>query len=109
VVQLAEIGAESLTESVLRMVLIQRGCPRPRVQHWTCDRQGQNIGRVDIWYEQANLAVQYDGDWHRHNLVYDNRRQNLLLEQGVQLLRFTASDVFQRPDVVAAQVRAHLQ
>jgi very-short-patch-repair endonuclease len=105
VVQLAEIGAESLMESVLRMVLIQRGCPQPRVQHWICDRQGQNIGRVDIWYEQAK----YDGDWHRHNLVYDNRRQNLLLEQGVQLLRLMASDVFQRPDVVAAQVRAHLQ
>jgi len=61
-----------------------------------------------IWYEQARLAVEYDGDWHRYNLVEDNRRQNLLLDQGIRLLRFTASDVFQRPEAVAAQVRGHL-
>jgi len=67
------------------------------------------IGRVDLWYEQASLAIEYDGDWHRHNLTDDNRRQNLLLDQGIRLLRFTASDVFQRPDVIAAQVRAHFR
>jgi very-short-patch-repair endonuclease len=108
VVELAEARAESLMESVLRMVLLERGCPRPEVQHWIRDRRGTKIGRVDIWYEQARLAVEYDGDWHRHNLTDDNRRQNLLLAQGIRLLRFTASDVFQRPDVVAAQVRAQL-
>ena len=108
VVELAEPATESLMESVLRIVLLERGCPRPSVQQWICDRRGTRIGRVDIWYDQARLAVEYDGDWHRHNLVEDNRRQNLLLDQGVRLLRFTASDVFQRPDAVAAQVRGHL-
>lgn len=108
VVELAEPATESLMESVLRMVLLERGCPRPSVQQWICDRRGNKIGRVDIWYEQARLAVEYDGDWHRYNLVEDNRRQNLLLDQGIRLLRFTASDVFQRPDAVAAQVRGHL-
>jgi hypothetical protein len=53
-------------------------------------RRGKQIGRVDIWYEQAKLAVEYDGEWHRHNLADDNRRQNLLFSQGVRLLRFTA-------------------
>lgn len=108
VVQLAEAGAESLMESVLRMLLLQRGCPRPTVHHWICGRRGKQIGRVDIWYEQAKLAVENAGEWHRHSLADDNRRQNLLFSQGVRLLRFTASDVFQRPDVVVAQVRAHL-
>jgi very-short-patch-repair endonuclease len=109
VVELAEAEAESLMESVLRMVLVERGCPRPKVQQWIRDRRGTKIGRVDMWYEQARLAIEYDGDWHRHNLTEDNRRQNLLLDQGIRLLRFTASDVFQRPDVIAAQVRAHFR
>ena len=108
VLELAESAAESLMESVLRMVLLEHGCPRPRVQHWICDGRGRKIGRVDLWYEQAKLAVEYDGGWHRDNLADDNRRQNLLLAQRIHLLRYTASDVFQRPHLVAAQVRAHL-
>ena len=108
VVELAESAAESLMESVLRMVLLEHGCPRPRVQHWICDLRGRKIGRVDIWYEEAKLAVEYDGGWHRDNVADDNRRQNLMLAQGIHLLRYTASDVFQRPQLVAAQVRARL-
>ena len=108
VVELAEPATQSLMESVLRIVLLERGCPRPSVQQWICDRRGNKVGRVDIWYQQARLAIEYDGDWHRYNLVEDNRRQNLLLDQGIRLLRFTATDVFQRPDAVAAEVRGHL-
>ena len=108
VVELAEPATESLMESVLRMVLVQAGCPRPEVQHWICDQHGLRLGRVDLWYERARLAIEYDGEWHRDNLVSDNRRQNLLLDQGIQLLRFTASDVLQRPGAVAGQVLAHL-
>ncbi len=108
VVDLAESASESLMESVLRMVLIQGGCPQPAVQHPICDRDGNFIARVDLWYESARLAIEYDGEWHRDNLVRDNRRQNRLLEQGIQLLRFTASDVLQRADLVVAQVLAPL-
>jgi hypothetical protein len=108
VVELAEPASESLMESVLRMALIRAGCPRPAVQHWICDRHRTRIGRVDLWYEGARLAIEYDGDWHRDNLVRDNRRQNAIRGQGVQLLRFTAADVLQRPDMLVAQVRAHL-
>ncbi len=108
VVEWSEPATESLMESVLRMVLVQAGSPRPEVQHWICDRHGFRLGRVDLWYEQARLAIEYDGEWHRDNLVGDNRRQNLLLDQGIRLLRFTASDVLQRLGAVAAQVLAHL-
>src|SRR5205807_8693217 len=52
-----------------------------------------------------SLAIEYDGGNHRDRLVEDNRRQNLLINAGFRLLRFTASDVHQRPDVVTAQVR----
>lgn len=36
------------------------------------------------------------------------RRQNLLINAGFRLLRFTATDVYNRPEVVEAQVRGAL-
>jgi len=39
----------------------------------------------------------------------DNRRQNQLLAAGYRLLRFTAGDVFDRPEAVVDQVRAALR
>jgi very-short-patch-repair endonuclease len=41
-------------------------------------------------------------------LIEDNRRQNLLINAGFRLLRFTATDIYQHPEVVVAQVRAAL-
>src|SRR5205807_10662810 len=64
--------------------------------------------RADLYYPAARLVIEYDGANHRDRLVEDNRRQNLLLNAGFRLLRFTASDVHQRPDAVVAQVRRGL-
>jgi very-short-patch-repair endonuclease len=50
--------------------------------------------------------VEFDGGNHRDRLVEDNRRQNKLMNGGYTVLRFTASDVFNRPDAVVAQVSA---
>jgi hypothetical protein len=47
-------------------------------------------------------------DVHRDSMASDNRRQNRLLNAGVRLLRFTASDVFRNPAGVAMQVRTML-
>ncbi len=59
------------------------------------------VGRADLYYE-------YDGANHRDRLIDDNRRQNLLINAGFRLLRFTAADIHQRPEVVVAQVRSAL-
>jgi very-short-patch-repair endonuclease len=39
-------------------------------------------------------------------LVEDDRRQNLLVNAGFRLLRFTATDIHNQPDVVESQVRS---
>jgi very-short-patch-repair endonuclease len=65
-------------------------------------------GRADLYYPSARLILEYDGANHRDRLVEDNRRQNLLLSAGFQLLRFTAGDIYNEPDVVAALVRSAL-
>lgn len=100
--------AESPMETRLRWLLIQRGLPRPEVQTNLRDDKNRFLGRADLYYPAARLIVEYDGSNHRDRLVEDNRRQNLLLSAGFQLLRFTATDVRDRPDVVESQVRGAL-
>jgi hypothetical protein len=100
--------AESPMETRLRWLLIQRGLPRPEVQVNLGDDSNGILGRADLYYRSARLVVEYDGTNHRDRLVEDNRRQNRLLSAGYQLLRFTASDIYNEPDGVAALVRGAL-
>lgn len=101
--------AESPMETRLRWLLIQAGLPRPEVQATLRDDAARFVGRVDLYYPDARLVLEYDGDNHRQRLVEDNRRQNMLINAGYRLLRFTAADIHSRADVVVAQVRAGLE
>jgi very-short-patch-repair endonuclease len=100
--------AESPMETRLRWLLIQRGLPRPEVQVDLRDEEDRFLARADLYYAAARLIVEYDGSNHRDRLVEDNRRQNVLLSAGFQLLRFTAADVRDRQDVVESLVRGAL-
>jgi hypothetical protein len=102
--ELAE-PAESPMETRLRWLLLDAGLPRPHVQVDLRDHDGRFVGRADLCYPEHRLAIEYDGANHRERLVDDNRRQNLMLAAGYQLLRFTAADLMQSPDRVVAQVR----
>jgi len=87
VVSLAEPATESPMESRLRMLLVLGGLPRPQAQTRIHDRQGRFVGRLDLYYPEHRLGLEYDGAIHRDRLAEDNRRQNLLLGAGVRLLR----------------------
>jgi very-short-patch-repair endonuclease len=100
--------AESPMETRLRWLLIQRGLPRPEVQVKVGDKDSI-LGRADLYYPQARLIVEYDGTNHRDRLAEDNRRQNRLLSAGFRLLRFTAGDIYNQPEVVEWQVRDALK
>jgi hypothetical protein len=100
--------AESPMETRLRWLLIQSGLPRPEVQTDLRDGDGRFVGKADLYYPAARLVLEYDGGNHRDRLVEDNRRQNLLINAGFRLLRFTAADIHNRPEVVEAQVRGAL-
>jgi very-short-patch-repair endonuclease len=101
-------AAESPMETRLRWLLIQAGLPCPEVQTNLRDREQRFVGRADLYYPAARLILEYDGANHRDRLVDDNRRQNLLINAGYRLLRFTATDIHQRPEVIVAQVRSAL-
>jgi len=97
--------AESPMETRLRWLLLQAGLPRPEVQSELRNTEGRFVGRADLHYQAARLVIEYDGANHRERLVEDDRRQNLLIDAGFRVLRFTATDVHHRAEVVAAQVR----
>lgn len=103
-----EPAAESPMETRLRMLIVLSGLPRPLAQQPIHDRWGRFIGRPDLYYPNTKLGLEYDGGTHRASLVDDNRRQNRLLAEGVRLLRFTAADIYGRPDSVVDQVRTTL-
>lgn len=104
----AEPLSESPMETRMRMRVVLAGLPRPQAQVPILDRDGQIIGRPDLYYPEQRLGLEYDGGTHRLSLAEDNRRQNRLLDVGVRLLRFTASDIFDTPDAMVALVRAQL-
>jgi very-short-patch-repair endonuclease len=101
-------AAESPMETRLRWLLIEAGLPRPEVQTNLCDREQRFVGRADLYYPAARLIVEYDGANHRDRLVDDDRRQNLLINAGFRLLRFTAPDIHHCPETVIALVRSAL-
>jgi very-short-patch-repair endonuclease len=90
------------------MLLVLAGLPPPKAQVPIHDRAGTFLGRPDLYYPKAHLAIEYDGGSHRTTLVEDNRRQNRLVDAGIRLLRFTAGDIYSAPDSVIALVRGRL-
>ena len=108
VLQNVEPATESPMESRLRMILVLGGLPRPKAQVSIHDRWHRLVGRLDLYYEDERLGIEYDGGVHRDNLAEDNRRQNKLFGEGVRLLRFTAADVYRRPASIVTEVRTML-
>lgn len=103
-VALADARSESPMESRLRVELVAGRLPTPGVQVELHDRSGQFLARVDLFYPDAGLVIEFDGQNHRERLAADLRRQNALVNAGYHLLRFTAGDLAVR-GAVAAQVR----
>jgi Protein of unknown function (DUF559) len=100
--------SESPMETRLRWLLIQAGLPQPEVQTNLRDGAARFVGRADLYYPAARLVLEYDGGNHRERMVDDDRRQNLLVNAGYRVLRFTSADIRGRVEVVVAQVRAAL-
>lgn len=108
-VAMADGASESPMETRLRVLLVLAGLPCPVVQAHLVDSDGVFVARVDLCYPTHRLCIEYDGGGHRENLVLDDRRQNRLVEEGYQILRFTASDVYTTPARVVALVREALR
>ena len=92
-IRLADPGAESPMETRLRLELEAAGLPRPTTQAELFDRSGRFIARVDLYYPDCRVVVEYDGENHKERIASDLKRQNALVNAGYHVLRFTAADV----------------
>lgn len=89
-----EPRSESPGESRLRMALVLGGLGRPEAQVDLYDTNGRHLARVDLVLD--GVVLEYDGREQRlRRTVFarDRSRQNTLVDAGVELRRYTATDV----------------
>ena len=97
----------SVLESLVRVLLAERGMRPTATQLLVRTRSGQRIGRVDFAWPELRLVVEADGfAFHSDRRAYreDRRRGNALVRAGWRVLRFSWEDVQRYPDYVAEAV-----
>jgi very-short-patch-repair endonuclease len=101
--------AESLLETLLRLLIILAGLPAPDVQ--VTVRLGQMTYRADLGYRDKRLLLEADGrNFHSKwaDVAADMTRQNALVAAGWRVLRFTWKQVIFQPHLVVRAIRAAL-
>ncbi|WP_369256260.1 hypothetical protein [Geodermatophilus amargosae] len=102
---LADGRAESPLESRGRLALVEAGLPRPELQVEVHGPRGL-VARVDAWYEEAGVAVEFDGRVEYLDPVggrepgevlwREKRREDRLRELGIRVVRLVQEDVAPR-------------
>jgi very-short-patch-repair endonuclease len=93
VLGLVDAGAQSPQETYLRLLLIDAGLPRPSTQIPVLI--GEQTYYLDMGWEDCMVAVEYDGDHHRTDVMQyrkDIRRLEALERMGWIVIRVTAGD-----------------
>ena len=69
-------------------------------------RRQQIIGRyiVDFFCSQADLVIEVDGGIHLDQVEYDQERDHQLEERGLNILRFTNTEIDQQLDKVLSTI-----
>lgn len=106
VLDLVDAGAESPWETWLRLLLIDEGFPRPQTQISVQGLDGYPLYRLDMGWEDAMIAVEYDGDDHRKlsRVRRDILRSEYLIRRGWIHIRVVAGQ--QRREIVHRVRRA---
>jgi predicted transcriptional regulator of viral defense system len=99
---LADGRAESPLETKGRLALLSAGLPRPELQVEVHDHAGL-IGRVDAWYAEAAVALEFDGrvkyldprDGSSSGEVLwkEKRREDRMRDVGVRVVRIVNDDL----------------
>lgn len=92
---LVDGGAQSPRETRLRLQLIRAGLPRPQTQIAVHGDYGELAAVFDMGWEDAKVAVEYDGDHHRtsrRQFHRDIERMEAAQHLGWIVVRVTAAD-----------------
>lgn len=101
--ELHDRGAQSPRETWLRLLLIRGGYPKPRTQIPVLDDYGRARYYLDMGWEDAMVAVEYDGEHHRERTVFGNDilRAEFIAERHWKRVRVIAG---QRPAEILDRV-----
>ncbi len=111
ILDLIEPATESPLETLLRELIRLAGLPPPVPQYEVRATNGELLARVDFAYPSHGLVIEGDGRRHHESWtdgVRDRRRQNLLVNAGFRILRFTWDDVWNRPHETVTTIRGAL-
>jgi very-short-patch-repair endonuclease len=101
----------SLYESLFFVLMLQAGLTPPRCQ-FEIRRGAVLLARADFAWPHRRVIVEIDGfEFHsdKDAFVRDRRRQNLVVNEGWRVLRFTPADLLLRPHEVIAEIRRALR
>lgn len=108
----AKVVPDSRWNRMVADLLVSAGLPAPIHEVTVKDPvNGRFVGRVDLAYPDARLAIECDSvRWHlnRESFERDPRRKNALLLSGWRVLTFTWSDYVDQPERLCATVRRSL-
>jgi hypothetical protein len=117
VLGLSDGRAESPLESRGRLALLASGLPRPELQVEIHDASGL-IGRVDGWYEEAAVALEFDGQVKYTDPRYastpgealwkEKRREDLIRALGIRFVRVANEDLGPPWPRISARIEALL-
>jgi len=105
--ELIDAGAQSPRETYLRLLLVEAGLPRPQTQIPVIT--DEETYYLDMGWEDVMVAVEYDGEQHRTDLLQyrkDIRRLEKLERMGWIVIRAVAGD---RPADILRRVRCALE
>jgi very-short-patch-repair endonuclease len=93
VVRDARDGAESVRETLLRLLVVHEGFAEPELQLEVHDSAGAFVARLDMAWREARAAAEYDGAGHREPARHaaDLQRHNRLRALGWRVLQVDAS------------------
>lgn len=104
-VSLATPWSESPRESLVKVEMFQAGLPAPLQQVEIYDHRGDLLGRLDFFFEDISLAVEYDGAG-KHNgqfgidpliaLRSEFARHGLLTHEGLLVFRLNSESFTHR-------------
>lgn len=97
-VALADAGAGSVMETLLRVLLVVCGLDVVS-QYVVRDECGEHVAQGDLWLAGTDTLVEFDGAVHteREQHRKDRRRDRRLLRARWRRFGYTDRDVFQRP------------
>jgi len=104
-------GAESRTETLLRLLILGAGLKEPELGLEINDQHGRWIGRFDMVYRAERVIVEYDGEQHRtSDTQYDKDQVRIrrAITAGWNVVRVRKSGLFQRPAETVSEIREAL-